>query len=101
MILQAMTATGRELDSLAEELTIYPQVLVNVRVREKTNFETIPDVAGVIAEVEQRVVEQRGRLFVRYSGTEPVLRIMLEGQDQSKIKHWAEKIAEVVQRRLG
>ena len=101
MILQAMTATGRELDSLAEELTVYPQVLVNVRVREKTNFETIPDVAGVIAEVEQRVVEQRGRLFVRYSGTEPVLRIMLEGRDRSKIKHWAEKIAEVVEQRLG
>ena len=101
MILQAMTATGRELDSLAEELMVYPQVLVNVRVREKTNLETLPDVAGVIAEVEQRVVEQRGRLFVRYSGTEPVLRIMLEGRDQSKIKHWAEKIAEVVERRLG
>ncbi|SVA02030.1 uncharacterized protein METZ01_LOCUS54884 [marine metagenome] len=101
MILQAMTATGRELDSLAEELMVYPQVLVNVRVREKTNLETLPDVAGVIAEVEQRVVEQRGRLFVRYSGTEPVLRIMLEGRDQSRIKHWAEKIAEVVERRLG
>ena len=101
MILQAMAATGRELESLAEELTVYPQVLVNVRVREKANFETIPDVAGVIAEVERRMVDQRGRLLVRYSGTEPVLRIMLEGRDQAEIRHCAERIAEVVHRRLG
>ena len=101
MVLQAMAATGRELGDLAGELTMYPQVTVNVPVRKTTSLENVPDVAAVIAEVERRLVGQEGQLLVRYSGTEPLLRITLQGSDQGDIERWAEEIAEVVRRRLG
>jgi phosphoglucosamine mutase len=101
MVLQAMAATGRELGDLAGELTMYPQVTVNVPVRKTTSLENVPDVSAVIAEVERRLVGQEGQLLVRYSGTEPLLRITLQGSDQGDIERWAEEIAEVVRRRLG
>ena len=80
---------------------MYPQVTVNVPVRKTTSLENVPDVAAVIAEVERRLVGQEGQLLVRYSGTEPLLRITLQGSDQGDIERWAEEIAEVVRRRLG
>ena len=79
-VLRTMAASGRELADLADDLTTYPQVLLNVRVREKADLETIPDVAAVMSSVEERL-GGNGRLLVRYSGTEPLLRVMLEGQD--------------------
>ena len=57
-------------------------------------------VAGIMEEIEQRLAGH-GRLLVRYSGTEPLLRIMLEGRDQREIEAWAREIASVVQRELG
>ena len=71
-VLRTMAASGRELADLADDLTTYPQVLLNVRVREKADLETIPDVAAVMASVEERL-GGNGRLLVRYSGTEPLL----------------------------
>ena len=71
--------TGRTLADLASDLTTYPQVLLNVRVREKVDLRRVPAIAAAIARVEARVAGQ-GRLLVRYSGTEPLLRVMLEGQ---------------------
>ena len=79
-VLRTMAASGRELADLADDLTTYPQVLLNVRVREKTDLEQVPDVAAVMKRVEERLAGN-GRLLVRYSGTEPLLRVMLEGQD--------------------
>ncbi|HJO39982.1 MAG: phosphoglucosamine mutase [Vicinamibacterales bacterium] len=100
MVLQAMAASGRELDALAGELTVYPQVLVNVKVREKVSLDEVPEVARVIDEVEARLAG-RGRLLVRYSGTEPLLRIMLEGPEQPTIERMAEEVADSVRRHLG
>ncbi|HAK54390.1 MAG: phosphoglucosamine mutase [Vicinamibacterales bacterium] len=100
MVLQAMAASGRELDALAGELTVYPQVLVNVKVREKVSLDEVPDVARVIDAVEARLAGQ-GRLLVRYSGTEPLLRIMLEGPEQPAIDRMAGEIADSVRRHLG
>lgn len=99
-VLRIMAATGRELDALAGELVTYPQVLINVRVRERADYETIPAVAHVIRNVRQRL-EGDGRLLIRYSGTEPLLRIMLEGKDQDDIRRWADEIAETVEAHLG
>ncbi len=70
----------------------YPQVLVNVRVREKKDLRTVPEIAAAMARVEERLAGQ-GRLLVRYSGTEPLLRVMLEGRDQQEIQAWATEIA--------
>src|SRR5205823_11931615 len=73
-VLRTVALTGRTLADLAGDLTAYPQVLLNVRVRERTELKTVPAIAAAIARVEDRVAGQ-GRLLVRYSGTEPLLRV--------------------------
>ena len=77
-VLRTVALTGRSLADLAADLTAYPQVLLNVRVREKVDLNTVPAVAAAIGRVESRL-DGQGRLLVRYSGTEPLLRVMLEG----------------------
>jgi phosphoglucosamine mutase len=99
-VLQVMAATGRQLADLASELTIYPQILLNVRVRAKRDLNEVPQIAARVADVERRL-GATGRLLVRYSGTEPLLRIMLEGQDQDQIRAWAEEIAAEVRTYLA
>ncbi len=99
-VLRAMIATGHELATLAAMLTSYPQVLVNVRVRERTDISQVPAVAAVMRDVEARLAGH-GRLLVRYSGTEPLLRIMLEGRDQAEIRVWADEIAHAVRATLA
>jgi phosphoglucosamine mutase len=99
-VLHAMAATGRELADLAGELRTYPQVLLNVRVARKVELKQVPEVAALVTDVERRLGD-RGRLLVRYSGTEPLLRIMLEGQDPDAIRRWAEEIAAAVRARLA
>jgi phosphoglucosamine mutase len=99
-VLRTMLLTGRPLSTLADDLVSYPQVLLNVRVRERADLTTIEPVAQAIARVEKRL-EGRGRLLVRYSGTEPLLRVMLEGQDQDEIRRWAQEIIGTVEQHLG
>jgi phosphoglucosamine mutase len=74
--------------------------LVNVRVRERANLSTIPDVAAAMARVEDRLGDN-GRLLVRYSGTEPLLRVMLEGQNKDEIDRWAHEIVDAVSQAIG
>jgi phosphoglucosamine mutase len=99
-VLRTVALTGRTLGDLAADLTAYPQVLLNVRVRERVDLKSVPAVADAIARVEARV-EGQGRLLVRYSGTEPLLRVMLEGQHQDQIRGWAQEIVDVVKQHLG
>ena len=99
-VLRTVVLSGRTLADLAADLTTYPQVLLNVRVREKVEIDTVPAVANAIARVEARVAGQ-GRVLVRYSGTEPLLRVMLEGQQQDQIRGWAQEIVDVVKEHLG
>jgi phosphoglucosamine mutase len=95
-----MNAAGRDLAELAGALVTYPQVLVNVRVRERADYMKVPAIAEVITRVEQRV-DGQGRVLIRYSGTEPLLRIMIEGKHQDEIAAWAEEIATTVRTGLG
>jgi len=99
-VLGVMADTGRELDELAAELVAYPQILVNVRVARKPAVETVPGLARAMGELEARL-GGRGRLLVRYSGTEPVLRIMIEGERQDEIQTWADELATRVRQELG
>jgi phosphoglucosamine mutase len=99
-VLRIMAATGQELDELAAALVTYPQVLVNVPVRERVEYGQVPAIADAIARVESRL-GARGRLLIRYSGTEPLLRIMLEGKDEGEIRAWAHEIADAVRTELG
>jgi phosphoglucosamine mutase len=75
-------------------------VLMNLRVRQKVDLKTIPEVAAAMASVESRLAGN-GRLLVRYSGTEPLLRVMLEGQDQTAIRQWGQEIIDTVKQHLG
>jgi phosphoglucosamine mutase len=99
-VLRTVALSSRTLADLAADLTAYPQVLLNVRVRERVALNTVPAVAEAIARVEA-CVAGRGRLLVRYSGTEPLLRVMLEGQQQDQIRGWAQEIVDVVKEHLG
>ena len=99
-VLRTMAASGRELADLANDLTTYPQVLLNVRVREKKDLAEIPEVAAVMTQVEEQL-GSNGRLLVRYSGTEPLLRVMLEGQDLPQIDWWARQIVDAVNKAIG
>ena len=98
-LLSALDETGRDLAELAGELVTYPQTLVNVRVKQKTPVETVPEVQHVIGRAEA-ALEGQGRVLVRYSGTEPLLRIMIEGPTQTVVDRWAEDIAVAVRTHL-
>jgi phosphoglucosamine mutase len=99
-VLRVMADTGRELADLASELVTFPQVLVNVRVREKKDLASVPAIAATMARVE-RQLDGAGRLLVRFSGTEPLLRVMIEGKNQQEIQGWAADIAATVKEHLG
>ena len=99
-VLRVMAETGRELADLAAELVTYPQVLINVKVREKRDLQSVPAIKAAMERVEDRRAGQ-GRLLVRYSGTEPLLRVMMEGRDQREIQAWASEIAGAVKEHLG
>jgi phosphoglucosamine mutase len=99
-VLRTVAMTNRTLNDLARDLTSYPQVLLNVRVREKVDLQTIPAITAVISTVESRVADQ-GRVLIRYSGTEPLLRVMIEGRHDGEIRAWAQEIVEVVKREIG
>jgi phosphoglucosamine mutase len=99
-VLRVMADTGRELGDLAAELVKYPQVLLNVRVRDKKDLQSVGPIAAAMQRVEERLAGQ-GRLLVRYSGTEPLLRVMIEGRDQQEIQTWAAEIVSSVKEHLG
>jgi phosphoglucosamine mutase len=99
-VLRVMAETGRELADLASELVTFPQVLLNVRVREKKDLRSVPPVAEAMKRVEDRLAGE-GRLLVRYSGTEPLLRVMVEGRNQRDIQAWAGEIVSAVKEHLG
>jgi len=99
-VLAIMQRTGKSLAELAQVMIALPQVLVNVRVARRQELSEIPAVAKVIAETE-KILGDSGRVLIRYSGTEPLLRIMLEGQDKVQISALAQEIAAAVEKHLG
>lgn len=99
-VLAILQRTGQPLSELARVMIPLPQVLVNVRVAEKREIEEIPEVKKMIAEAERKL-DGNGRVLIRYSGTEPLLRIMLEGQDKYQITEMANGIAETIDKHLG
>ncbi len=99
-VLRIMVASGRDLDDLARALVSYPQVLVNVRVAEKADYMQVPAIADIVRRVESSL-DGSGRLLIRYSGTEPLLRIMLEGKDRDTIHAFADEIAGAMKEHLA
>lgn len=99
-VLGVVMATGRSLGELAHELPLYPQVQRNLRVREKVDLESIDSVRAVIDE-SRALLDGRGRLLVRYSGTEPLLRVMAEGPEETEIRGVVDRIIAAAAAALG
>lgn len=99
-ILTIMKQTNKPLSELATCMKTYPQILVNVKVKERRDLESIPAIVGRMNEIEKKL-EGTGRLLVRYSGTEPKVRVMIEGEDQKEIKALAEDLAGIIKEKLG
>ncbi len=99
LMLSHMAESNRPLSEL-RVMKRMPQVLQNVRVRERIPLSEMPDIARLIADAEQRLAGS-GRLLVRYSGTEMLARVMVEGADQAQIAALAKEIGEAIQRRVG
>ena len=100
-LLAVMKRSGKKLSELAAEMNVFPQVLINVRVSQigKVRYNNDLEIKKAIENAERELGET-GRVLVRVSGTEPLVRVMLEGKDEAKIKILAEEIAEVVKERL-
>jgi len=92
--------TGKPLSELRKACTKFPQVVVNVKVREKPSWDTLPDVMQLVKEVEAKLNGQ-GRVLLRYSGTEPKARLLIEGPDAGQIKSFADEIAGRIKERIG
>lgn len=99
-ILSLVKRTKKPLSELAKAMTAVPQVLVNVQVTKKPRLESIPDIDCAIQASERRL-NGCGRVLIRYSGTEPLLRIMVEGEQSTMVKEVAEDLARVVRKHIG
>ncbi len=99
-VLNVMNETGRELADLRRGLRVFPQVLVNVPVAAKPALGTEPTIVKAIQNAED-MLGTEGRVLVRYSGTEPLLRVMIEGREEATVDTLAKMIAKEVQFRLG
>jgi phosphoglucosamine mutase len=100
VVLDLMARSGKSIDELTADLKIFPQVIVNVKVRERRPLESIPAVAAAIraAEVE---LKDTGRVVIRYSGTEPLARVMIEAESEEAMRRHADAIADAIRTELG
>jgi phosphoglucosamine mutase len=99
-LLAIMVEKGRRLSELKRVMTRLPQVLINVGVRERKELSRLPRVRQKIAAVEKEL-GGRGRILVRFSGTEPLARVMLEGEDEARIRRMAQEIAHEIRNEIG
>jgi len=100
-ILRIMKARGEPLSRLAKCWTRFPQLVPNIVVRENRPFEEIDNLSKLMAEAEADLTAQGGRVLLRYSGTEPKARLLLEGRDQAALEKWSQTICETVKRQIG
>ncbi|HEX6190142.1 MAG TPA: phosphoglucosamine mutase [Pyrinomonadaceae bacterium] len=100
MLLSAIVEKQHSLGELTQGIQRYPQVLVNVRVREKRPFEELPSVQRLASEIQQTLGD-RGRLLLRYSGTEPLARVMIEGPTETEVNQSAQSLAAAIQKEIG
>lgn len=99
-MLEVMATRNASLSELVEDYEEFPQVLVSVKVAKKEDFRLFPEIANTIEEIK-RELGNSGRLNLRYSGTEPVARIMIEGEDKGQVENHAHRIARLIEQYLG
>jgi phosphoglucosamine mutase len=100
VVLDLLVRTGKTVEELTSDLKVFPQVIVNVRVREKKPLEEISAVAELIREAEAELADT-GRVVIRYSGTEALARVMIEAEDEGRMRFHAEAIAGAIREELG
>ncbi|MGC9159232.1 MAG: phosphoglucosamine mutase [Terracidiphilus sp.] len=100
VVLDLIARTGKSIEELTADLKVFPQVIVNVKVREKKPLDTIPTVAHAIRAAEEEL-RDRGRVVIRYSGTEALARVMIEAEDESSMRRHAEAIAGAIRAEIG
>jgi len=94
-VLHALRAGKQTLSQAAADMAMYPQVLINVRITKGQDCSEHADVQAAVASANSALAG-KGRVLLRPSGTEPLLRVMVEGEDGEKVRHWAENIAQAV-----
>jgi phosphoglucosamine mutase len=94
-VMAEMWVTGKRLGELKRGVTKYPQVLINVRIERKTDLSTVESIQNAKEDVE-RMLNGRGRVLLRASGTEPLIRVMVEGEDESTVSRLAKQLADFV-----
>jgi phosphoglucosamine mutase len=99
-ILRVMIESGQPLSELKKVLKKYPQAQRNLRVKEKPPLESLAEVQTLLAAAESDL-NGKGRVLLRYSGTEPKIRLLIEGRDQVSIDHHADRIAAALQSAIG
>jgi phosphoglucosamine mutase len=100
VLLDLLARSGQPLHDLLSDLRVFPQVIVNVRVREKRPLDQIPSVAESIQRAESDL-NGNGRVVVRYSGTEALARVMIEAESEQQMREHAERIAEAIRVEIG
>ena len=99
-VLKVMQETGKPLSELADQMTEYPQILLGVKVRDRNAWQFDPDIQRAIAQADAHLAGQ-GRLNVRASGTEKLVRVMVEGKDQAEIEALAQELTALVEKKFG
>jgi phosphoglucosamine mutase len=99
-LIEALQAEAKPLSELSQIMTVFPQVLLNVDVKRKPEITDVPEIAEVIRAVEARL-GAKGRVLVRYSGTQPLCRVMVEGPALEEVNRYCQQIADVVEDNLG
>ena len=100
LLLEIVQRSGKPLADLLADLQTYPQVIVNVRVREKKPLDSLPSVREAIAAAETDL-QDAGRVVIRYSGTEALARVMIEAEDEALMQSHADLIAAAIRSELG
>ena len=99
-VFEVMRHAGAGLDELTQEIEVYPQRLVNVRIKERKRLEDLPAVTAEIRAAEDSFGDS-GRVLVRFSGTEPLARVMVEGPELDRVEAFANRIASSIRSALG
>lgn len=99
-VVRVMAESGKSLSELTRGFTHYPQVIINVRVARKPPLESIAPIKAAVAALEEQL-DGKGRLLLRYSGTENLARVMIEGQDEATIRKQAEELARIIKDNLS
>ena len=99
-VLAAMKKSNKKLSELSTIMQRFPQVIENVEVKDKKDLDSIPEVKKAIVDAE-KILSGKGRILVRYSGTQPLCRVMIEGQDEKEIKGIAQNISQLIGNKLN